>query len=346
MKSMQAWFSRFHVQYRVVALSLMLVMLIGGLGYLSNTRLDVSVLYLLPVALATLKCDFWAGVLVAIWANVVGLGVTLGVGEATPLAYYKAFLYLGVELLVAYGLTYLRTTQAMREELIQFVAHDFRTPLGNILIGLDILHEQPAVQQDPSLRRLVEMSQTSAQRLVHLSNSMLDLAKLESGQLKVEPQVLAVADVLHSITEQMGLWAEQSHITLVMEPVNAPVYVLADAFLLNRILLNLVGNAIKYSRPETAVTVRVQALADKVRFEVRDQGVGIPPHLVARVFDRFYQVEARRSGQATGSGLGLTFCRAAVLAQKGDIHVESEVGRGTTVVFSLPAAPQQSGGGA
>lgn len=323
---------------RLLLLSLGLLGLIGLVDYASGPQVGTVMLYVLPVVIASIGSGWWAGVGIALLGNVIGLLVALQTAPTvSPLVYINALLYLGIELILAYGLSHLRAAQEAREEMLQFVAHDFRTPLGNILIGLDILHTQPALQNDPALRRLVEMCQSSAQRLLHLSNSMLDLARLENGQFKVELQVLSVDEVVRGVLDQMTLWADQAHVTLHVEREAQAAKVVADSMLLNRVLINLVGNAIKFSRPNSTVTLRVQHEEEQIRFAVSDQGTGIPPHLVARVFDRFYQVQARRAGQATGSGLGLTFCRAAVLAQHGTIHVESEVGRGTTVIFTLPA---------
>ncbi len=297
---------------------------------LSGPEVNTAMIYVLPVALAAVERGLWGGLAMALLANVLSLSVALNQGGAPVLLMYgNALLALGVEGAIVYGLAQLHMIEEAREEMVQFVAHDLRTPLGNILIGLDILLIQPRLQDDPALRHLVEMCQTSAQRLQHLVNSMLDLAKLENGQFQVNLQPLAIDEVLNGVVEQMTLWADQARVTLQVDQEKA------DALLLNRVLINLVGNAIKYSRPESVVVVRVRPEGTRVRFEVQDHGAGIPLHLLTRVFDRFYQVEARRAGQATGSGLGLTFCRAAILALQGHIHLESEVGRGTTVIFTL-----------
>lgn len=330
---------------RLLMLSLALLGFIVLVDYATGPQVGTVMLYVLPVVMASIGSGWWAGVGIALLANVIGLLVALQTTPtASPLIYVDALIYLGIELTLAYGLSHFRTAQEAREEMLQFVAHDFRTPLGNILIGLDILHSQPALQSDPALKRLVEMCQSSAQRLLHLSNSMLDLARLENGQFKVELQVLSVDEVLRGILDQMTLWAEQAHVTLHLEREAQATKVIADGMLLNRVLINLVGNAIKFSRPDSTVTLRVQHEGERICFAVSDQGAGIPPHLVTRVFDRFYQVQARQAGQATGSGLGLTFCRAAVLAQHGAIHVESEVGHGTTVIFTLPAPSNETAG--
>ena len=113
--------------------------------------------------------------------------------------------------------------------------------------------------------------------------------------------------------------------------------ILADADLVVRVLVNLLGNALKYS--PVGGTVHVSAAAypgDKVALHIRDEGMGIAPEWVDKVFGKFSQVEARKAGAAIGSGLGLTFCRLAVEAQGGRIWLESTVGQGTTVIFTLP----------
>ncbi len=336
---MKRWLLTVSLQKRWLLLSFVGLALSAALDYAAGSRFNVGILYMFPVACAVMGSGFWPGLIMAVLANVIHLTLALAFQpEALKPVYLEATLYFLVELAVVYGLTFLSQAQEMREELLQFIAHDFRTPLGNIMIGLDILHDQPGVQDQPTARRLVEMCQTSAQRLQYLSNSMLDLARLENGQMQVQRVAVNVAEAVQAVFDQLSLWAEQSQITLQFHHDAEAQWVLADALLLNRILINLVGNAIKYSRPQSTVTIQVGLVQQQVHFAIRDQGPGIPPHLVSRVFDRFFQVEARRFGQATGSGLGLTFCREAVRAQQGDIYVESELGRGTTVSFTLPAS--------
>jgi signal transduction histidine kinase len=117
----------------------------------------------------------------------------------------------------------------------------------------------------------------------------------------------------------------------------------ADPDVTTRVLVNLLSNAIKFSRPHSSVIICIEASdANMLAFRITDQGPGIPNEWVDRVFDKFTQVDARKTGGAIGSGLGLTFCRLAVQAQGGQIWLESEVGKGTIVTFTLPISASRS----
>lgn len=150
---------------------------------------------------------------------------------------------------------------------------------------------------------------------------------------------------MDSSVQQIALLAAQKHVAIAPQLDTDTSSVRADRELATRVLVKVLGNALRFSPPESSVTVRVAPwTSDMPAFSVHDQGPGIPKDWADKIFDKFTQVDARKDGAAVGSGLGLTFCELAVQAQGGRIWLESEVGNGTTVFFTLPVVPARDSG--
>lgn len=190
---------------------------------------------------------------------------------------------------------------------------------------------------DDIQRNLVQSSLVSCSRMLMLINSLLDLAKLERKQMVAGIEESSVEEMVKASVEQVSAWARRNNVTLISSLESGVSTVLADPVMTMRVLINLLSNAIEFSPPEPTVMIRASTNVDgAVAFSVTDQGPGIPREWADEVFDKFIQVEAYRSGKIVGNGLGLAFCRKAVEAQSGRIWLDSEVGGGTTVVFTLP----------
>jgi len=167
----------------------------------------------------------------------------------------------------------------------------------------------------------------------------LDLSKLESGRMPVRVEDFDVRDLVKQSLEHVEQWAKQKKLGLVAQFDTQVEAIQADPDLTSRVLVNLLDNAIKFSPPESTITVRVAAVQDGIlAFSVIDQGPGIPEEWQDRIFDKFISVEARTRGVAIGSGLGLHFCRQAVKAQGGQIWLETGQAGSTTFHFTLPTA--------
>jgi len=249
---------------------------------------------------------------------------------------------LGFFLIVAYALSALRASKERREELGQFIVHDLRSPLSNVMAGLQILQDTGDETMTPTQKGLAEMCLMSCNRMLTLIDSLLDLSRLESGRMPLQLSEISVGELVESSLKQVTVWAGQNRVTLTSHLDRGIQTVYADLAVTVRVLVNLLSNAIKCSYPESVVTVCVAPFnAGMVAFSVTDQGRGIPIEWVGRVFDKFAQVNARRAGTTIGSGLGLTFCRLAVKAQGGHIWLESEIEKGTTVTFTLPVSAKK-----
>jgi signal transduction histidine kinase len=237
-------------------------------------------------------------------------------------------------LIVSFTLSSLRAAQNRREELAQFVVHDLRSPLSNILAGLNLLNETMTDGMD---KQIVTLGIASSNRMLTLINSMLDLAKLESGKMTLAVQETSVQDLFDAAIHQVSALADQEQVRVISRIEGDAGLIRADADVTVRVLVNLLSNALKYSPADSEVVVSAAPYADnQIAVSVKDQGKGVPAQWANRVFDKFTQIEARKAGYAVGSGLGLSFCRLAVESQGGRIWLESEVNQGATVIFTLP----------
>ncbi|TAK29540.1 MAG: response regulator [Chloroflexota bacterium] len=220
-----------------------------------------------------------------------------------------------------------------QQEYISLISHDLRTPL-TVIQGQAQLLLRKLQQEDPngSKQRSAESVLTSAKRMNAMIQDLVDAARLEGRQLRVEPQPLDLVSFVHDLTERLA-------VTLPVERIRIEAHgnlpqVMADPNKLERILVNLLSNALKYSAPHSPVTVRVTSGTNAVVTAVVDEGAGISPQELPRLFERYYRVQADRPGKE-GLGLGLYITRGLVEAHGGHIWVESEVGKGSTFYFTL-----------
>lgn len=237
----------------------------------------------------------------------------------------------------------LKTLQQTRDALTHMIVHDMRTPLTNVITGLQTVRQ---LDDDPVLRaEFVGGALTGADRLLTMVNDLLDISKMESGEMTLSRERFALGDVLADAVEAVDVLARDKNLAVKQEVIQTgpevPLTVEADREKVRRVLVNLLGNAIKFTPQGGTITLRAEKNGDgTVCVSVVDTGVGIPPEHQARVFDKFYQV--RQGGAPSGgasTGLGLAFCKMAVEAHGGQIGLDSAPGRGSTFWFTLPAAP-------
>ncbi len=232
--------------------------------------------------------------------------------------------------------------EQVREDLVHMIIHDLRNPLSSIMSSLDLIHtaiEEPSFQLP--INQLFDVARRSGERLFTLIDSILDLARLETGEAELRKEEIPVADLVHEVTEEIRPLAIGREIGLEVHLAPDLPSVLGDRELLRRVLVNLLDNALKYTPPRGKITVSVDWLPpDAVLFAVADTGPGIPPEHLDRIFDRFARVPGQRT---KGTGIGLAFCKLAVEAHGGRIWVESRPGEGATFKFVLPATSSGAG---
>jgi PAS domain S-box-containing protein len=227
-----------------------------------------------------------------------------------------------------------RRVEEMRERLVGVASHELRSPLSAVRGALHLLARTlPAL--DPDAQRLFDLAQRNTERLLRLATDLLDLERLEQGATALDREPHAAAALLEQARETVELLAAAAGVAIRIEA--APVVVHADHDRVVQVVTNLASNAIKFSPRGTTVTLAAAADGGAVRITVADQGRGLPPDQLERVFERFAQVDAADHRELRGAGLGLAICRAIVGQHGGRIWVESAgPGRGSTFSFTLP----------
>jgi len=238
-------------------------------------------------------------------------------------------------IMVFHDLTRLKQLERTREEFVANVSHELRTPLslikGYIETLLDGARNNPEVAE-----RFLRIIERNTNRLDLLIQDLLTISALESGRMKLNLQPVDLHALAEKALNDLHGRAENKNVTLVNELPFLPT--LADANRLDQVFANLVDNAIKYGRPNGRVTVSGRKLEDdRLELFVQDDGPGIPPEALDRVFERFYRVDKARSRDQGGTGLGLSIVKHIVQAHGGEVRVESELGKGATFFFTLPA---------
>ncbi len=256
-------------------------------------------------------------------------------------------------LLVLQDITEARLLNEHREDLTRMVIHDLRGPLGAIINGVDgglVALSTPPDAPDyaasiQDTRDLLRASYISANRLLRLVNSLLDVSRLESHQIELDKRPAALADIIATAYTALAASAQQAHIRIAAAvPPDLPP-ACADSDIIERVVINLLDNAVRYT--PAGGEVRVSAQPDQpgmLRVSVADDGPGIPPQERAHIFKKFGRVQGSAPLRgARGLGLGLTFCQLAVEAHGGRIWVEDSAVSGSVFSFTLPLAAADCG---
>jgi signal transduction histidine kinase len=226
----------------------------------------------------------------------------------------------------------LREADRLKDEFVALISHDLRTPLTSIMGYVELVLDE-SLPED--VRRHLEVVDRNSERLLRLVNDLLFVARLEAGELDLQPVELDLAHVARQAVVEAGPRAEAKAIDLRCAAVDVPT-IAADRGRMFQLLDNLISNAIKFTPAGGRVDVSVERVADAVRLEVADTGIGIPADDQRRLFDRFFRARAARDRQIPGSGLGLYISRAIVVAHGGRIDAESTTGIGTRFSIELP----------
>jgi two-component system phosphate regulon sensor histidine kinase PhoR len=228
----------------------------------------------------------------------------------------------------------LRKLERVRTEFLGNVSHELRTPIfaiqGMLETLLDGAVDDPEVNRD-FLRRTLN----NTVNLNALLNDLIEISRIESGDMKMSFRFFDAGDFLRSIAGEMAPLAARRGITLTVETGHGAKQAYGDRDRLKQVMVNLIDNAVKYNREWGGVRVRSSASGDAVRIAVEDDGVGIQPEHIDRIFERFYRVDKERSRDAGGTGLGLAIVKHIVEAHGSAITVESVPGKGTTFSFLL-----------
>jgi two-component system, OmpR family, phosphate regulon sensor histidine kinase PhoR len=244
-------------------------------------------------------------------------------------------------LLLVQDLTRLRRLETVRRDFVSNLSHELRTPLASLKALAETLREG-ALEDPPAARQFVDQIQVEVDALTQMVNELLELSKIESGRFALDLSPVAAYELLNSASQRMQLQAERAKLTLRVECRDDLPKVQIDSQRLEQVLVNLIHNAVKFTRPGGEVVLFADIVPDgesvdgSVQFAVRDTGGGIPADEISRIFERFYRVDKSRAG--SGTGLGLSITKHIVEAHRGKIWVESVEGQGSTFYFTIPVA--------
>ena len=227
----------------------------------------------------------------------------------------------------------LQKLEELRDNLTHMIIHDLRSPLSVMSMSFEFVLHQTS-QLSPEQREMLVTAQASCQSLIEMVSSLLDVSRMEAGQMPLNRTSCDLLEIAGAAAESLAELARQKNLTLRV--TGSAALCDADRELIRRILVNLLANAIKFSQMGASIEIEVSSAGDGVRSSVTDSGYGIPPEYHRRIFEKFGQVASRQERKVYSTGLGLAFCKLAVEAHGGQIGVNSEVGKGSTFWFTLP----------
>ncbi|EDX87334.1 PAS fold family [Synechococcus sp. PCC 7335] len=240
-----------------------------------------------------------------------------------------------------------KAIERMKDEFIAVVSHELRTPLTSIHTSLKLLATGLLGQLLAEGQEMLTVADENTDRLVRLVNNVLDLQRIESGEVTLDAQECEAAELLDEAVESVLTIAQQHNIRIEAHAESLSIW--ADPDYIVRALTNLLGNAIKFSPAGEVVCLTVKAVSSSLEkpstdqemalFCVQDNGQGIPHNKLDSIFERFQQVDSSDSRKKGGTGLGLTICRKIVEQHGGKIWAESQLGKGSRFSFTVPLAP-------
>ncbi|HEY9677845.1 MAG TPA: ATP-binding protein [Drouetiella sp.] len=226
-----------------------------------------------------------------------------------------------------------RAAERLRQEIVHMITHDLRTPLTTLAHIFEILIVKRKTEPEEKQLHYLEVGEKSVSRLSNLVNDLLDIEKVRSGQMTIELKPVDLSLNFETCFDSVNATAESKNVKINIH--DTTLMVSGDSDKIDRVLINLVGNAIKFSPDGGAIDLYAETVDGMAKVVIKDQGKGIAPEEIEKVFERFHQVQGT---QEKGSGLGLTICRAFVELHGGTIWAESEPGKGTSFCFTLPLA--------
>ena len=230
----------------------------------------------------------------------------------------------------------LQELEKQRDDLTHMIVHDLRTPLTSVIAGMQTL--DMAGDLNDLQRELITIASKGGETLLGMINDLLDVEKMESGTMQLEYSALDAETLIAGAMAQVASLAEFRNVSVIKQTAHELPTFQGDAGKLTRTLVNLIGNAIKFTPTGGSITIEAHISEDEnsVVFSVSDTGEGIPEESFARIFEKFGQVENRKAGRIMSTGLGLAFCKLAVEAHGGHIGVESILGEGSTFCYAIP----------
>ena len=232
----------------------------------------------------------------------------------------------------------MRQTETFRKEFLGNVSHELKTPIFNIQGYIHTLLDGGVEDKEINIQYL-QRAARSVDRLCLIVDDLESISKFESGELILEQRTFDIADLVRDVIDSVELQARERNITLALKEDSHPeCFVFADKERIRQVLVNLLVNSIKYGKAGGKTQVGIYDLDDNILVEVTDNGIGIEPQHIPRLFERFYRVDKSRSREQGGTGLGLSIVKHILEAHNQTISVRSSYGVGTTFSFALKKA--------
>lgn len=232
----------------------------------------------------------------------------------------------------------MREVDRMKDEFVSIVSHELRTPLTSIRGSVQLVLDDEKAVPDEEHRMLLQIALNNCERLVRIINDILDVSKIESGNLTLRKKPVHVGELIRQSIEVVGNAARSANVTLALNLPNDIRPVMVDPDRIVQALVNLLSNAVKFAPAHSTVTIVVTGSEHMVTIAVSDQGEGIAPENLNRLFQKFQQVDSSSSRRKGGTGLGLAITKALVEQHGGRIFVDSELNKGTRFSFTIPTA--------
>jgi len=227
----------------------------------------------------------------------------------------------------------------LREDLTAMIYHDLRSPLANIVSSLDVLYSMTPADDKETILTVLKIAENSTDRIQRLVSSLLDVNRLESGQPVADQKAVDPIPMIANVVLDVEPVAKGRRQAINVDLPKELPSIWVDEDMARRVLINLMENASKFTPPNGKIEAGARQEGDWVHMWVKDNGPGIPTPDQDRIFDKFTRL--RGKNKPGGLGIGLAFCRLAVLGHGGRIWVESEQGKGTAFHFTFPVATEQ-----
>jgi NtrC-family two-component system sensor histidine kinase KinB len=235
--------------------------------------------------------------------------------------------------IVLKNITSFKELDVAKTNFISTVSHELKTPLASSDFSLKLLKDERISKLSPEQKELIEHLQQDNQRMLKILSELLNMSQIETGRIQLEVKEVSPSTIIASAIDTVAFSAKEKDIVITDITSGGLPAVLADADKTIWVLNNLLTNAIKYSIPGGIIEVKALQAKNEILFSVKDAGPGIPGEFLTKVFERYYKVPGSKE---KGTGLGLAISKEFILAQKGEIWVESEIGKGSVFYFSLP----------
>ncbi len=229
----------------------------------------------------------------------------------------------------------LKELEDLKDNLINMIVHDLRSPLSGVISMFDILKME--LGDNKEFSQYIKSGYNAATSLLEMINSLLDVARLEEGKLPLDIKQNSIGEIINSAIQSIAINVKQNGILVDNQQ---DIIVNCDRELIKRVLINLISNSIKHSGSKNTILVKVESDDRFVTISVIDDGVGIPEEYHKKIFEKFGLVELRQEKKKFSTGLGLNFCKLVVEAHKGIIGLESAKGKGSRFYFKLPIIPE------